>query len=327
MKKHFIAALFMGVLMLALTGCAGQSNEKTQQFMDKKIDFKAEQLDLGLKEGEYVDLIATTDYKMVFHTNTMNEENSTDKQKLYIYVRNEKEGERIKEIPFSYGETNNCLLLHLDKNEIITMLLKAKERDIYTLVQIDRYGTNIIEDELLANVADIITQTPMTELYTDKNGYVYFFGKDKVYCYETERKAITEVDSELVMFGITPNQDGEMLFAADYDKNNEVAMLTGDFSNYISGTLLPSIRLPETTGKIQKFFPCNLYEFGYYTSDAVYGYDKNAKKFYRVLEFEKTDLDGTKISSVRELAHHIYVCVNETSDGDKTSEVLLMTEK
>ncbi|MCM1161935.1 MAG: ABC transporter substrate-binding protein [Roseburia sp.] len=329
--RVLLNSIFLIFFVVCLSGCAVQETVKLRD-ENKEGIFQSESLDIDWKMERGKDsvnigvgLIAAGSGKTVLHTEAV-EKNDYSVYKQKICIIDGKEN-HMEEVPYAFGD-DRCILLAVDENGLITMLLKDKKDDAsatYTLTRIDDNGNKINSIDISQQMEAVIGMDLLFKMVPDKAGNVYFLGGTlKGYCFNEEDNKIVEIDENIQILDMAKNKDGEMIFAV-YDKDLNIVIKTG---NPIDGRLNDIVRLPNEDGQnISELFQSNVYDFCYGNKKAIYGYAGKEKKFYKILDFEKSNINSEKLSQVCEISAHTFIgSSTDTKSTDRLSEAVVLSE-
>lgn len=323
-------SLFLIFLAVCLSGCTAKETVKLRDenkegiFQSKSLDinWEAEEGKNSMNTG--VDLIAAGKSKTVLHVSAVEKDYSFCKEKLYLKDENT---DSIKEIPFAFEE-DRCILLAVGEDGLITMLLKNKEDAsvIYTLIQIDDNGNEKNRTDISQQIDKVAGADNLLKMVPDKEGNVYFWaGSLKVYRLNGADGRMVVSDENMQILNIARNKAGEMIYAA-YDKDLNVEIRTGDL---MDGKLNDVVRLPvhEDGIIISELFQSSVYDFCYRDREAIYGYDGNEKSFYKILDFEQSNINSGKLSQICEMSVDTFIgSSTDTKTAGRLSEAIVLSE-
>ncbi len=331
-----IRALFNSLslifLALCLSGCTAKETVKLRD-ENKEAIFQSESLDIDWEDEEGnnsmntgVDLIAAGKGKAVMHAFAVEKDHSAYEQKLYLKDENT---DSIKEIPFLFEE-DRCLLLAVGEDGVITMLLTSKKDDAsvtYTLTQIDDNGNEKNRTDISRQIEEVAGVDNLLKMVPDKEGNVYFWGGSlKVYRLNVADGRMVESDENIQILNMARNKAGEMIYAV-YDKDMNIVIRTG---NLMDGKLNDIARLPanEDGVGISELFQSSVYDFCYRDKEAVYGYDGNKKRFYKILDFEQSNINSEKLSQLCEISAYTFIGTStDTKTADRLSGAMVFSEE
>ena len=318
-------------LTVCLSGCAAKETVKLRD-ENKEGIFQSESLDIDWEEEEGknsmntgVDLIAAGKGKTVLHAFAIEKDHSVYKQKLYMI---DEKTDSIKEIPFVFEE-NRCILLAVSEDGGITMLLTSKKDDAsitYMLTQIDDNGNEINRTDISRQMEEVIGVDILLKMVPDKEGNVYFWGGSlKAYCLNGADGRMIESDENIQILNMARNKAGEMIYAV-YDKDLNIIIRTG---NLMDGKLNDVARLPDNEDglSISELFQSSVYDFCYRHKEAVYGYDGNEKRFYKILDFEQSNINSEKVSQICEMSAYKFIGTSmDTETAGRLSDAIVLSE-
>lgn len=330
-NKAFYYSLILIFFAACLSGCTAKETVKLRD-QNKEGIFQSESLDIDweMEEGKDsmstgVDLIAAGKGKTVLHTYAVGKDHSVYKQKLYMI---DEKTDSIKENPFVFEE-DRCILLAVDENGLITMLLTSKKDDAsitYTLTQIDDNGNEINRTDISQQMEEVIGTDILLKMVPDREGNIYFRGGSlKAYRLNGEDGRMIESDENIQILDMARNKAGEMIYAV-YDKDLNVVIRTG---NPIDGKLNDIVRLPvnEEGLTLSELFQSSVYDFCYQDREAIYGYDVNEKRFYKILDFEQSNINSEKLSQVCEMSAYTFIGASTDAEtAGRLSEAIVLSE-
>ncbi|MBD5543448.1 MAG: carbohydrate ABC transporter substrate-binding protein [Lachnospiraceae bacterium] len=305
-----VAVLFM---LLCSIGCS--QKEPIVPEDNPEGGYESTVLEMDLKENELIYELRNEKGKIVMGTFLRNQEQGSVEMHLYIM-----EEETLTEVPYESGK-KRCRLFDLDESGNIVLFLEenlSDETKGYTVEYIDDQGNQIKEVDMTPYLKDKV----VIKFLTDREDNLYFLLDDlNILIWDKKSELIVKIDEELQAIDMAKDKEGSIVLSILGVEGANIAIIDSTKKKI-------SKRIAIKEEAVFRLASGGVYDFYCYDSEGIYGYSLDQKKTYKLLDWNRSDLNSEILDNICELDSDAFICTTtNTGMPENINGILLLSKR